>query len=295
VTIAYDGLQASSHRIDMRRFGYALVGFDHVVTYGVIALTERRIARSRERLDFDVVVGEPEKGSVTAVGGLMAAYSATQGNLPFLVQLINETMPDIVWHWVSWVFKTLGGRPKEADPHFEKLMEFAERVLEGQRLDRDKERQSFELERLDREKERQFLLQVIDKLKPHAASVAMPVGQSSNELSFRRPGTTEETKLGVAEAEAIRSKEPIEVGDERILEIRIDGLTKHTTRGSVELSEEPGRYFPIEIRDPIFEFTPNPYISAMNSSEEIEVRAVPTYRAGELYKLYIMGLAPKAE
>ncbi len=118
VILSYDGLQASQHRIDMRRFGYAVVGFDHIVTYGVIALTERRLARPRERLDFDVVAGEPGAGSVELLGALMAAYQGTQGNLPFLIQLLNDRFPDILWHWLSWVFKTLGGRPNEADPQF---------------------------------------------------------------------------------------------------------------------------------------------------------------------------------
>ena len=37
--------------------------------------------------------------------------------------------------------------------------------------------------------------------------------------------------------------------------------------------------------------TPNLYIAAMNSAEAIEVNAVPSYRGGELHKLYIMGFA----
>ncbi|MGD9470749.1 MAG: hypothetical protein AB7G24_01470 [Novosphingobium sp.] len=280
VALSYDGLQASEHRIDMRRFGYAIVGLDHVVTHGVIALTERRIARPRERLEFDVVVGEPREGSVEILGALMAAYQGTQGNLPFLIQIINDAFPDVLWHWLSWVFKSLGGREKEADPHFVKLMEFSAKIHSD--------------EKIDRERERQFLLQVLDRLAPHASAVAVPVGESSNVMRLRVPGTGQETEIGVPEAAAIRSKEPLEVGDPRIMRIRIDGLTKHTNRGSVELPDEPGRYFPAEIRDPLFEQTPNPYISAMNSSEEIHVNAVPSYRAGELFRIYIMGLAARA-
>lgn len=244
VILSYDGLQASHHRIDMRRFGYAIVGLDHVVTHGVIALTERRLARSRERLEFDVVAAQPSAGSVDSMGALMSAYQATQGQLPFLVQTINETFPELLWHWLSYVFKSLGGRPKEADPHFEKLMEFAEKIHSKEKIDRDRERE--------------FLLQVIDRLAPHASAVAVPVGESSNVLRFRRPGTDKTTEIGVPEAQAIRSKEPVEVGDERIMKMRIDGLVKHTNRGSVELPDEPGRYFTIEIRDPVFEITPNP-------------------------------------
>lgn len=280
VVISYDGLQASQHRIDMRRLGYAIVGLDHIITYGIVALTEQRIARSRERIEFDVVASEPREGSVEIVGALLTAYQGTQGNLPFLVQMINETMPDILWHWLSWVFKRLGGRDKEADPHFEKILGFMENFMTE--------------EKLDRERERQMLLKVIDRLSPHASAVAMPVGQSSNVLKFRKPDGSEETEIGVPEAAAIRSKEPLEVGDPKTFRVRIDGLIKHTNRGSVELPDEPGQFFSAEIRDPIFEQTPNPYITAMNTSEAIEVNVVPSYRGGELHKLYIMGLVGKA-
>lgn len=277
VIISYDGLQASQHRIDMRRFGYAIVGIDHILTYGIIALAERRIARPRERIEFDVVASSPQEGSVELIAALFTSYQGTQGQLPFLIQLINEAAPDILWHWLSWVFKKLGGRDKEADPHFDKLMEFKEKFLTE--------------EKLDRERERQFLLQVIDRLSPHASAVAVPVGQSSNVLQFRKPDGKEVTEIGVPEAAAIRSKEPLEVGDPRSMRVRIDGLIKHTNRGSVELPDEPGQFFTAEIRDPIFEQTPNPYIAAMNSAEAIEVNAVPSYRGGELHKLYIMGFA----
>lgn len=280
VIISYDGLQATQHRMDMRRFGYAIVSVDHIITYGIIALSEQRVARSRERIEFDVVASSPHEGSVELIGALATAYQGTQGNLPFLIQIINETMPDLLWHWLSWVFKKLGGRDKEADPHFEKLMEFTSKFLTE--------------EKLDRERERQTLLKVIERLAPHAAAVAVPVGQSSNVLTFRKADGSAETEIGVPEAQAIRSKEPLVVGDPRIMRLRIDGLIKHTNRGSVELPDEPGQFFSAEIRDPIFEQTPNPYIAAMNSAEEIEVNAVPSYRAGELHKIYIMGLMSKA-
>jgi hypothetical protein len=280
IILKYDGLQAAEHRMDMRRFGYAIVGLDHVVTYGIIALTERRVARPRERLDFDVVASEPTAGSVEVLGALIAAYQGTQGSLPFLTELLKAKFPDILWHWLSWVFKSLGGRPKEADPHFSKLIEFAETLQKG--------------EKLDRERERQFLLKVLDRLGPHASQVAIPVGESSNLLEFSRPGQREKTQISVPEAQAIRSKEALEVGDPRTVQLRIDGLVKHSNRGSVELHNEPGRYVPVEIRDPLFEQTPNPYISAMNSDEEISVTAVPSFKSGDLYKLFIMALVPRA-
>jgi hypothetical protein len=68
----------------------------------------------------------------------------------------------------------------------------------------------------------------------------------------------------------------------------------NSNRGAVELPDTPGRYVAAEFRDPLFETKPNPYIAAMDSGDLIEVTAVPSLRAGELNKLYIMALAGKA-
>lgn len=154
--VSYDGLTASQHRMDMRRFGYAMVGLDHVITGGLIALSEHRVAKPRERVPFDLVASDPKRGSVELFGALMAGYQGSQGNLPFLVQLLNDAFPDLLWHWLSWVFKSLGGREKEAEPHFEKLLEFMGKVHSQ--------------EKTDRERERRFLIQVLDRIIPNAGS-----------------------------------------------------------------------------------------------------------------------------
>lgn len=276
VLFSYDGRSASQNRIDMRRFGYALVSFDHIVTYGVIAIVDRRIARPRERLPFEVVTATPKEGSVEAFGALMTVYQASQGELPFLLQIINDKMPDLLWHWASWVFKKLGGREKEAEPHFVKLMEFFEKIHGA--------------EKLDRERERDFLLQVLNQLSPHAAKVATPIGSDSDLMRLRRPGRKEATEISVPEAQAIRSKDPIEIGDPRVMDMRIDGLIKHTNKGLVELIDDPGNYVPVEIRDPLFILTPNPYIEAMNHDRMVRVNAVPAYKSGDLFKIYIMAI-----
>lgn len=277
IEFSYDGLQASSHRIDMRRFGYAIVGLDHIVTVGVIALVERRAARPRERLDFDVVVSEPRAGSVSILGGLMAAYQGAQGNLPFAVSLLLDQAPDFIWNWVSFVFKRLGGREKEAEKLLVAVMDQFDKMHErGMR---------------DRVSEREFVLGLVDRLKPHASAMAIPLGTSADVARITDPNSSRApTEIGIPEADAIRSKEPMEVGDPIVMRMRIDGLIKHTNRGTVELEDEPGRFVAAEIRDPLFEQTPNPYIAAMNSDELIEVTAVPSYKGGDLHRLYLMGL-----
>ena len=277
IYLSYDGLQASSHRMDMRRLGYAMVGLDHIITVGVVGLLERRQARSRERLLFDVVATEPRKGTVGILGELMTAYTATQGMLPYAVSVMKDKAPDFVWYWVSFVFKKLGGREKEANILLDKVIDSFANIHKDTLI--------------DRQSERAFILQLVDRLKPSAAQVAVPIGESADILRIAQsPDAENFQEIGVPEAAAIRAKEPLDVGDPKVMKVRIDGLIKHTNRGSVELADESGRFVNAEIRDVLFEVTPNPYIAAMNSDELIEVTVVPTYKAGELFKLYVMGI-----
>ena len=73
------------------------------------------------------------------------------------------------------------------------------------------------------------------------------------------------------------------------MKIRIDGLIKHTRRATVVRIDEPGAFLSAEVRDPAFDQTPNVYTQALGDDSELVVQAKPTYRGGELYRLYIMG------
>jgi hypothetical protein len=133
-------------------------------------------------------------------------------------------------------------------------------------------------------------LQVLDKVKAPATGIVSPLGESSATVSFVAPAKGLTTAVDIPMAEAVRSKEPLEVGDMETMRIRIDGLTKHSHRATVERAEEPGRFIPAEVRDPAFEQRPNAYTRALEADNEIMVHATPTYRAGVLHRLYVMGV-----
>jgi hypothetical protein len=275
LVLRYDGLGAETeHMIDMRRLGNALVGLDKIITTGLIVVAEGRIPRRNERLPFRVVAGEPTANCVSVLAGVV---TGAQQSFPFAMSVIQTGAADLIWNWVSYVFKVLGGRMKEADPHFERLMELTKEMHQG--------------DLQDREKMREFFLQVLDRIKPSAAAITAPVGESSNSVSFVEPKSGDATTLGIPMAEAVRSKEVLEVGDMREMKIRIDGITKHTRRASVISADQPDKFLPAEVRDPAFDQTPNIYTQALADDLEITVQATPTYRGEELYRLYIMGAA----
>jgi hypothetical protein len=217
LVLRYDGLSAETdHMIDMRRLGNALVGLDKIITTGVIVLSERREPRRGERLPFRVVAGEPKANCVSVLAGIA---TGAQQSFPFAMSVIQTGASDLIWNWVSYVFKMLGGRMSEADPHFERLMELTKAMHEG--------------DLQEREKMREFFLQVLDRIKPSAALITKPVGESSNSVSFVEPQTGKTTTLDVPMAEAVRSKEVLEVGDMQ----RFGSTGSLSTRAELRSSE----------------------------------------------------------
>jgi hypothetical protein len=278
--ISYEGLLADDHRLDMRRFGYAIVGLDHLISAGVIALTEHRYTRPRERVDFTIVAKPPREGSVEVIGGLVSAYQALQASFPFVVEMIKAKCPDLVWHWLSFCFNHLGGRPADAEKHLDKLIEFMGKV------------HSETLQ--DRKHEREFLLKVLEGERQNAARVVMPLGNSSETLSIGGPETYELTEIDVPMAAAIRSKEDLRVSDISETSLRIDGITKHSNRASVELMEDLGRFYHAEIRDPLIREPDNQYFRALANNQTLTAITRFSFKGEDIHRVYILGLPPKS-
>ncbi len=272
--ISYDGFIADEHQLDMRRLGYALVGLDHIVSTGLIGLTEFRFPKGRERLDLTVVAEPPREGSVEIVGSLMPAYQALQPAFPFLLDLIKAKAPDLVWDWLSATFKWLGGRKIEAEPHIEKCVEFM--------------RDAHEAVINDRKDERKFIIELIESVRFNAKQVAMPVGNSSRRLLIKSENGEDPTEIDAAVAAVIRSKDDLEISGIQEINVRIDGISKHSGRASIEFVEDPEHYHYAEIKDPAVYAHGNAYVQALDSGRPIIVFARMTYKGGEIHRVYIL-------
>jgi hypothetical protein len=273
--ISYEGLLADDHQLDMRRFGYAIVGLDHIVSAGLIAISERRVPRPRERVDFTIVAEPPREGSVEVLGGILSAAQALQTSFPFLIELLRAKAPDLVWHWLSLTFNWLGGRKKEAEPHLEYVVD-AMRGIHGDTL-------------RDRQDERAFILKLVESLRQNAARVAMPLGESSEILRIGSDQAAQITNIDVPMASAIRSKDELAVSDICQVELKIDGITKHSNRASVAFLDDPAKFYHAEIRDPVIAQTGNPYVRALDSNHAIKVFVRLSHKNDEIHRVYVLG------
>ncbi len=167
-----------------------------------------------------------------------------------------------------------GGRQKDADPHFLALLEFAKQI----NASRDQ----------SEERIQNFMLGVLDRLQRPAVNAVAPVGPSVKAVGIRVPGRDLETLVDEPMADAVRSKEKLDVGDMQQMRVRVDGIIHHNRQLKVEHPLESGAYITAQVRDPIFDGLPNIYTEAASMKGWLMVTAKPTYRDGRLYGLYIM-------
>ena len=227
--IQYEGLDADKHMLDLRAFGEAAIGLDKLTNTGLIALSDLRLPKKGERFPMRVVANEPEEGSFE-----WAVYLApiAASVLPIVHEMFYTKAAEVLWHWISWVTSMMGGRKKEADPHFDALVEITKDIHRG---------------RADGEKRlMEFMLGVLDRLQPAAKGLVAPVGPSADTaklLADQTGGPKLLThQIDVPMADAIRSKDKLEVGDMENMRLRVDGLIHHNRQLKVEHPDIPGKF-----------------------------------------------------
>lgn len=137
---------------------------------------------------------------------------------------------------------------------------------------------------------RDYSLALADHLVPRLKDVVAPVGPSAETLRLAPPPGYSATVLDVAEADAVRANEPLEVGDMETMTLNVDGITLHNRTLKVEDPTEPGRFVTAEVRDPAFDADPNIYKEAVGSMLTVDAKA-SRRPGGELAKLYIMNVS----
>lgn len=137
---------------------------------------------------------------------------------------------------------------------------------------------------------RSSLLQVVDRLSPSAKQMVAPIGYGASTLAIRAP-SSQEMMIDEPMADVIRSKKGDEVGDMQQMELKVDGFIHHNRQLKVRHPDIENKYIIAEVRDPVFEETPNAYTEAAINLAYITVHAKPVLRNGEIIKIYIMSLA----
>lgn len=274
--IKFEGRDADRHTVDMRLLGRSLMGFDRIISDGVILLSERRLPKHGERAKLIVKAKEPQAGSTEII-----AFVQERTELLLLGwKLFSDSGGEIVWDWVSFVLEYYVGHKSKADKHLDAIMETQRLHLAA----RDASEARF-VEELGAA--RRDAMALVEKLAVPAIHATAPVGPSTRSVSFATQRSLP-TVVDEPMADAIRARGELEVGDLQAMVLTADGWVYHIRVLNVHHPELPGRFLSAKVRDPIAEQEGNAYAAAALEKATIRVQAKPAYRAGQLEAIYIM-------
>lgn len=283
IVIKYEGGDADRHLVEMRALGNSMLGFERIISDGLIFLGENRLPKRGERHTLVVRAREPIVGS----SEIPIILTQATGLLPFAWWLMETGAAEAVSYFATYVFTKLSGRNGEAETALDAMVRMRE--IEAQ------ERATSQQQWLDHEAGwRDQLFTLTNRLAVAAIRAVTPVGPSVDH--FKLNGSAAPSLLvDLPTADAIRAKGELEVTDLRPIDLRVDGFVHHSKKLNVENPDIPGAYISADVRDPIFEHVPNVYTEAAATQATIRVQAKLGYRAGLLERIYIMDHGDRIE
>lgn len=271
LALIFDGRETDDHVIDARQLGNSLIGLDKAVASAAFVMVHGRLPHGRERVvDIYVAAKSPEEGSVS--------LPTIIGNVPWILPLAGEIIAsygvDFIRNFLSWLLLFRGGRKSEAQVYMDAMID----VLKENNRSHEASNEAWQ----------RTLLSLADKLAPAAKQIVDPVGRTASVLRLGDKDTG--AAIDEPTADAIRSKEELEVTDKEVLRATIDGLIRRSR--TLKLIMEDGSYQTAEVRDPTFDVEPNIYIDALAHGTAMDLTVRKALRSGKLYKVYVLEAEP---
>lgn len=305
VTIRLFGNEADSHHIDAEELGLCMQGTAKLYNAALYLYHngEAPGARSTYKLKMHAGAKPVEKGSVTyaiwaaMVMGEMAVYPQLWGDIADLV------VPKIV----KAVYAKLVKRENEVIEAYKEinavLVEREKALLEDRQLEREHvqaiNKEHAEQTKLrDQTYEKTFsrvmdsqdcfvraIERISDNNKTAAKNSVAPVGRTSKGLEHKRSDTIM-VAVDEATAEALRSKDELEVDDMKSYKGKILGANK--IKGSCDmLLDGFDKPVPCKIADPAIMQVGNIYTRALDQDLIVTVKAKALLKDGQIKTLFI--------
>jgi hypothetical protein len=288
----FEGLDADRHVLAARDMGHALIGVDKIVRAALTTIDNRRFSgRGRSGAGvFSLMAAEPIRGSVE----LQAMIEVAALTLPFYADVALALRAKMVERCVDFVLLRLGGRHREADGAMEKILDFMSEEHAAMRAAEDaRDKRSLEDREREREHHRLMFDKMADTLRPAARDAVYPIGRSCRTLTTGSRGTEAPSIIDEPTADAIRAKEPLEVGDVCEITFKVDGLTRSKRHLRVYDPESiDDRFFTINVVDPDFERLDGPYSLAIAGRGQLRLTGKPTRKQdGTLHAFHAISAA----
>jgi hypothetical protein len=262
-------LDADKHVIEITALGESLKGIGRIIAVTANFAATEKFTPHQDARSIRVVAKPPEVHcfEVTAVLEWVNQNS-----------LATTVVGGLTVTLVSYIFSKLAGNKAE----MKELRTALETAI--------KELGNREQQVVDR------LLDTVDKmaesLRPSAKQALAPIGKTAATLSVRSASDAGRSKLiGLADKEAIESREPTEIDLERQYNVVIHEMNLDTATCRVSLADDPEGRIAAIITDPVAILSNNVYATAFASQTEIAVKAKAASRDGKVEKLYISDTA----
>lgn len=274
--IKFDGGDADTHAVGMRALGRSLIGFDRLISDGIILVAARRLPKRGERAPVVIKAQEPRPGSHE----IYAFIQEHSDELLLGVKILGDSSGNFIWEWTSCVLEYFGGRKMESQKHLDAILKLNAAHLAAR--DKSEERMLAE-----QDKWRNLLVRLIEREGRPAIEAVSAIGPSVRKLTLSTP-TSQKTIIDEPMADAVRAKGEVEVSDLRTMSLKADGWIYHSRTLSVEHPDHNGKYISAKVRDPIGEEEPNVYADAARNKATITVQAKTAHRDAVLDSIYIM-------
>ena len=277
IVIRYDGLDADGHLIELGLLGQSIQGASRLLgSAGSIAITGQ-YAKQSKALSVRILAGQPRAHCWELPAIIATILPAAAPMLPIFKEAATVAATKAVTGVANYAISKIGGRNKEA----EMARDIAIKALE-------------EMGHTSR-----ATVEAIERValgqRPAIKLFVSPVGESCANARIGDP-IYGAISVDVATRERIDAPEPAEIRETADYEILISefDLKNHSCKFSLREQDNPNDRFSGEITDPIARTPHNPYSSALDNQRWLWVRAKAEIKDGELEKLYISDLSPRA-
>ncbi len=275
IRIAFDGLDAGNHQIELGALGVALQGASKLIgAGGQVALTGR-FSKKDVGSAVRVLAFPPQPGSYDVwvhVLGVGAVLSTPL--LPYVDIAIRTAATKATEALVNMTIAKWAGRKSEMETSSQIVMKALEEMGHNSRA----------------------AMQLAERvvLANHAGvkQFVNPIGISAAtvQIGHASSGAFIVTERDKAE---IERSEPVEIGAEQTMSIQISELDLVTRSCKISIvgDDITSRRVPGQITDPQIAMPNNPYSSAFDSQKPITVKCKPQYADGELDRIFISDVA----
>lgn len=268
IVIRFDGLDATNELLDMRQFGQSLIGISRILKNSAHFAIRHEYAERYHKPHVQIMARPPKDGCV-----ILEAIAIAATAFPLLQPLLENVTWELITTLTGAIFLRRSGRQRE----MERSLDTIDKLVEQQGIQNAGIRKDLV----------GIAHKLIDANQSAVREALYPVGKTCSSLQI---GDTEAGApiIDAATADAIRSKEDLQVQEAKLYQGNIDSITKHTKSCKIELHGDEGHYTSGKITDPDIINAENVYTRALNEDKPIEFTAQALITEdGTVKRLYI--------